>query len=266
MIQIRHRYTNAVLLSIAHLRDADLRGTDLSRACLAGADLSGTYLRGADLSRTDLRGTNLSGAELRGADLSRTDLRGTDLSGACLAAADLSGADLRSASLSRADLRDADLRAADLRAACFSGADLSRADLRRANISGASLRMAKFDGTISDYYDVLANARDEVPELLKAIREGRMEGSVYEGECACLVGTIANIRRVDYERLEGIAPLWDRPAELFFSNIAKGDTPANSAFSALVEMWTEEWLLSNPVTTRSQPTNARELFDEELAK
>ena len=225
MIEVRHRHTNAVLL----------RNSYCTR-------LSGEYLSRAKLSGANLRGADLSGAILAGADLS-----GADLSGADLCDADLSGANLSGADLSRACLVDADLCGANLRGADLRGADLSGADLRSANISGASLRKAYLDGTISDYYDVLANAHAEVPDLLAAIRKGRIDGSAYLGECACLVGTVANIRRVNYRQLDGIVPRWDRPAELFFLGIRKGDTPANSAFSALAEMWTEEWLLSNPV-------------------
>ena len=58
----------------ANLRDADLRGADLSFADLRGADLRGADLRGANLRYADLRGANLRYADLRSADLRGADL------------------------------------------------------------------------------------------------------------------------------------------------------------------------------------------------
>ena len=92
-MQIKHRYTGAVLFEDAGLtmRDtlekataarADLRGADLIGADLIGADLSGANLRGADLRGADLIGADLSGADLRGADLRDANLSGADLRGA----------------------------------------------------------------------------------------------------------------------------------------------------------------------------------------
>jgi hypothetical protein len=81
------------------------------------ADLRDANLKGADLSRPDLRDANLSRADLRGANLNRANLFKADLRGA-----NLRGANLRGANLSRANLREA---------------DLSRADLSWANLSGA---------------------------------------------------------------------------------------------------------------------------------
>lgn len=53
MTEIKHRYTQKVLLSVdGSLRRVDLRRADLSVANLRGADLSG-----ADLSGANLRGT-----------------------------------------------------------------------------------------------------------------------------------------------------------------------------------------------------------------
>ena len=54
----------------ANLRDADLRGANLSDADLSDADLRGANLRGANLRDADLRG-----ADLRDANLSDADLR-----------------------------------------------------------------------------------------------------------------------------------------------------------------------------------------------
>ncbi len=97
MIEIKHRYTQAILKTVdaETLRSADLRGADLR-----GADLSGAYLIGSYLSGADLNGAYLRGADLRGAYLSGAYLRDAYLRDAYLSGADLNGADLRGAYLS----------------------------------------------------------------------------------------------------------------------------------------------------------------------
>lgn len=126
--------------------------------------------------------------------------------------------------LSGADLRSADLRSADLRGAYLSGAYLSGADLQPIR---------------ADFYDVLSHAGREVPALIEAIRKGRVDGSTYTGECACLVGTIANVRGVDYNTIEHNA---SRPIERFFGGIKEGDTPETNPASKLALEWAEAWL------------------------
>jgi WD40 repeat protein/3',5'-cyclic AMP phosphodiesterase CpdA len=80
---------NAVLkgedLSYRDLQDADLTGADLTEATLAGADLTRASLRNARLVGTRLDRAKLTNADLRGADLSRARLAGTDLRDAALA-------------------------------------------------------------------------------------------------------------------------------------------------------------------------------------
>jgi hypothetical protein len=188
---------------------------------------------GANLYRTNLHGVNLRGADLRGADLSGADLRG----------ADLSGAKLRGANLSEANLNGADLRWANLSEANLSEANLSEANLSGANLSGANLREADLLSIREDLYMVLGVARAEAPDLLTALREGRVNGSVYEGQCACLIGTIANIRGESYDELGiNLRPDSFRPAEAWFLAIGQGDTPATSPIVAITVGWIEEWL------------------------
>jgi hypothetical protein len=145
-IQIKHRYTDAVLYehettdarqsSGLAMRDA------LEAASKAGANLSDAYLSGANLSDANLIGANLSDANLRGANLSDANLRGANLIGANLIGANLIGANLSNANLRGANLIDAYLSDANLRGANLSGANLSGANLRGANLSGANLRGA----------------------------------------------------------------------------------------------------------------------------
>jgi len=156
-------------------------------------------------------------ADLRGADLSRADLSGADLSGADLSWADLSGADL-------------------------SGANLSGADLRGADLRWANLREADLSDTRDDLREVLAASPAEVPGLLAALRDGRIDGSVYSGECACLVGTLANLRGCSYMAIPGLTPDADRPAERWFLAITPGRTPDNDPVAAITEGWIAEWL------------------------
>lgn len=223
--EIKNRWTGAVLFT------ADIpEGTEsgmmtrlaLEQAVAAGADLRGANLRDADLSYANLRGAILSYANLRGAKL-----RGAILSYAILSYADLSYAELRDAILSYAKLSYAKLR----------GAILSGAILRGAKLRGADLTPIR-----DDLWAVLSATPAEVPALIAALRAGRVDGSTYEGECACLVGTLANAREVSYREIESLAPSASRPIERFFLSIKHGDTPETNEFSKIALEWSEEWL------------------------
>jgi Pentapeptide repeats (8 copies) len=224
-------------LSWANLSWANLSGADLSWANLSGADLSG-----ADLSRADLSGANLLRANLSWANLSWANLSGANLSGANLSRADLSGADLSGADLSGANLSWANLSGADLSGANLSGADLSGADLR-----SAGLTLIR-----DDLWAVLSSAPNEVAGLLAALREGRVDGSTYVGACACLVGTLANVRHCEVYAIPGLTPNSARPIERFFCGIRPGDTPETNAVSKLAAEWTEDWLTRMQATFGAQ--------------
>ena len=175
---------------------------------------------------------NLREADLRGADLRRADLRGADLR-----RANLRGANLRRANLSWANLSWANLRGADLSEANLCGANLSGADLREADLREADLSVIR-----DDLWAVLSAVPAEVEGLRHAILSGTIDGSTYEGSCACLVGTLANVRHCKYNDIPALTPNSSRPAERFFLAIKPGDTPENSQFSKLALEWVDQWL------------------------
>ena len=142
-----------------------------------------------------------------------------------------------------ADLTDADLRGADLTGAVLTGAVLRGAVLTGADLTGADLRGAVLTPIRDDLWAVLSGAPAEVPGLLEALRSGRVNGSTYEGECACLVGTLANVRGCAYTALgSSLTPNASRPAERFFLGIKTGDTPETNPVSKLAAKWVAEWL------------------------
>src|SRR3546814_13980501 len=73
--------------------------------------------------------------------------------------------------------------------------DVCSSDL--AYLRGADLRAFK-----ADFWMILLGAQKEVPGLIKALKAGRVNGSTSSGECACLVCTLANVRRVDIDTLD----------------------------------------------------------------
>jgi uncharacterized protein YjbI with pentapeptide repeats len=210
----------------------------LEHAILRNADLRNADLRGAILRNADLTGAVLTGADLTGAVLTGADLRNANLSGAILRNANLRGADLRNANLSDANLSGAILRNANLR-----GADLTGADLTGAVLRGAVLTPIK-----NDMFIVLLHSIPEIPFLKKNIIEGKVNGSTYEGQCACLSGTLVNGAKItdgqqEKEIIKKIMSCRDasRPIERFFLGINIGDTPENSQFSKLALAWIEEF-------------------------
>ena len=142
-----------------------------------------------------------------------------------------SGADLGNANLGNADLRDADL----------GNANLGNANLRGADLRGADLRGADLSAIKHDLWAVLCSAPVEVSGLRMALIAGKVDGSTYSGKCACLVGTIANIRGCSHEELGSLIPDANRPAERFFLMINKGDTPAKSQAAKIAVEWIDEW-------------------------
>jgi len=230
-MKIVHRVTGATIFE-ADKADADNIFDLVALAIAAKIDLQGAYLQGA----------YLQGAYLRGADLRGADLRGADLQGAYLQGAYLQGAYLQGAYLQGAYLQGADLQGAYLQGAYLQGAYLQGAYLRGADLRGADLQPIR-----DDLHAVLASAPNEVAGLLQALREGRVDGSTYQGECACLVGTIANVRHCDFNEVVGLKPDSARPAERWFLAIAKGDTPATSQVASITEEWIVDWMKANPV-------------------
>ena len=165
------------------------------------------------------------------------DLRYTNLSSADLRYANLSYADLRYANLSYTNLSYADLSYADL-----SYTNLSSADLRYANLSYADLTKEQLVWFRDDIWAVLSSSPAEVLELREALMSGKVDGSTYEGDCCCLVGTLANARHCEYDQIPGLAPNSSRPAEQWFYGIKKGDTPETHRASKLALEWVDQWM------------------------
>ncbi len=137
----------------------------------------------------------------------------------------------------------ADLSGADLRSANLRGADLRSADLSGADLRGADLTPIK-----NDLFIVLLYSIPEIQFLKKNIIEGKIDGSTYDGACACLSGTLANGAKQHHgpkqgEVIKSIMSCRDanRPIERFFLGIGKGDTPENNQFAKLALEWIEEF-------------------------
>lgn len=152
----------------------------------------------------------------------------------------------------RARLDGASLVGARLDGAILDGASLVRASLDGARLDGARLVGAILDGASlapirDDLYDVLGRVPAEVPALLAALRDGKVDGSTYSGSCACLIGTIANARGCAYSALSGVTPDADRPIERWFLGIRPG-LPVDHPVVAITIGWVEAWLAAREGT------------------
>jgi len=220
-IEIKNRFTGKILFELEK-EDNTIKETVLE-AIKSSADLSSANLLSADLRYADLRYADLSSANLRYANLLSADLRYTDL-------------------------RSADLRSADLRYADLSSADLRYADLSSADLSSADLRYADLEPIKNDFFAVLLRAIPEIKFLRENIIDGKIDGSAYDGECACLSGTLLNGAKIHNGPQE--KAITDkilscrnssRPIEMLFLNIEKGDTPETNQVSKIVLEWLDEF-------------------------
>ena len=173
--------------------------------------------------------------------LQRANLDEANLYGANLERANLDGANLYGVNLERANLDGANLYGVNLERANLYGANLERANLYGANLYGANLERAILTPIKNDLFLVLMYALKEIPNLKKAIVDGKIDGSTYEGECTCLCGTLEKSK--DEKLAQQIYDLRDarRPIERFFATIKKGDTIETNPNSKLALEWIEEF-------------------------
>ena len=135
---------------------------------------------------------------------------------------------------------------ANLYGANLDGANLDGANLYGANLYGANLDGANLTPIRDDLWAVLSSCPREVEGLRLALVEGRVDGSTYRGECACLVGTVAKLRQCEIDALGSLKPNGSRPIEMFFQGIRPGAKPGTgegeNKCAALAIEWIDEWL------------------------
>jgi len=160
-------------------------------------------------------------------------LRGAYLRGAYLRGAYLEGANLEDAYLRDANLRDANLRDAYLRGAYLEGGNLGGANLRDANEK--TLPESYINQCSRDMLYVFEHARKELPYLREKLVSGHVNGTQYEGDCACLLGSLGKGNMTCIKKVVSAIPYYDMGlhnfSEQWFYQIKSGDTPETSYFA-----------------------------------
>lgn len=113
---------------------------------------------------------------------------------------------------------------------------------QHAYLSGADLNGANLEPIKEDFFSRLDLAKDEVEGLYSLLQKGAVDGTAYEGDCACFVGSVAKIRGERYKSLStGLKPDLNSPTERWFLAIQKGHTPENSVIAKITSEWMREW-------------------------
>ena len=112
------------------------------------------------------------------------------------------------------------------------GADLRGADLK--NLPEDFINQCS-----RDMLFIFEHLKSELPFLREKLLAGKVNGTQYEGECACLIGTLAN-GDGGIEKVCSAIPFYKKgthnPGEQWFLNIKEGDTPKNNEFAKHVLM------------------------------
>jgi hypothetical protein len=178
-----------------------------------------------------------SGISFNNAELNCAELNYAKLNYAKLNNAKLNYAELNYAKLNNAELNYAKLNNAKLNNAKLNYAKLNYAELNNAKLNNADTHSIKYE-----FFGKLALQYNEIAGLRAAIVEGKIDGATYEGECACFVGTIANVAHTNYENL-AVQRNPDSLTERWFLAISKDDTPETNPISKITLNWIDEFLL-----------------------
>ena len=115
-----------------------------------------------------------------------------------------------------------------------------KTDLRGADLYGMTLGDLPQDfinQCSRDMLFIFEHLKPELPFLKEKLLAGEVDGSQYEGECACLIGTLAK-KKGNGDGLEKVCaaiPFYEKgthnAGEQWFLHIHAGDTPENNEFA-----------------------------------
>jgi uncharacterized protein YjbI with pentapeptide repeats len=232
--------------SIFEKHDMWLKGIkDGKKADLTGANLTGAYLVWTNFLEVKFAGANLTNVNLARANLTRCDFTEATIVGADLTGAILKNVNLAGANLSWANLAWADLTDSNLAGTIIVGAKLTEVDFTGCNLTGCDLKTANLEPIKTDFIQAILKLPAEIPNLREKFIEGKINGSTYEGQCACLAGTIANNLGIKTDKLEkkfNYPVDSESPRERFCLAVRPGDTPENNQIAALFVQWIDEAL------------------------
>jgi hypothetical protein len=97
-----------------------------------------------------------------------------------------------------------------------------------------------------------------------------VDGTQYDGACACLIGSLAQVKETSPDQVCEFIPYYDKglhnPSEQWFGQIRKGDTPEGNKYAAyalkLIDIVLAESSgeLLKPVSLEGEdPKNARKI-------
>lgn len=184
------------------------------------------------------RGKSLTDLDLAGADLSYLDL-----DRAYFNRANLFQTSFKRASLDGADFSEATLHQANLTGAVLCNAVFTNTDLRGVHFNwGLTLEQqpTDFTGTMltpirDDFWAALSTSPANVPDLIKAIANGRIDGDGrYIGKC--------DVQGEYYYYFAPVFHGYGRPVRSFFLMLTPGTRPENSQVAQLLYDWAVEWL------------------------
>ena len=163
--------------------------------------------------------------------------------GAVLYATDVEDGDLHPTrtALARAYLARAYLARADLTGAKLADARLTGASLAGADLTGANLDDASLDPIRDDFRMRLDRVPHEVAGLLAKLEAGQVDGTCYEGECCCFVGTVAKLQHVKWNAVPGLLPETSSATERWFTGIGQGAMPDTNPIAAITADWIRLW-------------------------
>jgi uncharacterized protein YjbI with pentapeptide repeats len=105
----------------------------------------------------------------------------------------------------------------------------------------SALKTGALESVKNDFFGRMLRQKNEVPFLKQAIIDGKINGSQYEGDCCCFVGTIAKAAHCNYKELPKLKPDSDSPTEKWFMALRPGYTPANNSVAKITFDWIEEF-------------------------
>ena len=279
-LSIKNRFTGSIIFELETENNStkklvesmllEFKGKEINQADMSNLNLSNINFNNSKFNQSEFNGSEFNQSEFNQSEFNRSEFNGSEFNqsefnrskfnDSNFNQSEFNGSEFNGSEFNRSKFNQSKFNQSEFNQSEFNRSEFNRSKFNQSKFNQSNFNQSEFNDseldditfnslknlitterTKIDFFGRMLILKNEVKYLKEKLISGEIDGTSYDGYCACFIGTCANNKKIKYNEITGIKLDAYSPTEIWFFQIKKGDNPENSKFAKLTLDWIEEF-------------------------